>query len=759
MLGADAIYMGINKFNARNMAENFDIDSYINAIEYAHQRGIKVYLTLNTLLKTDEINEALDIVTKLYSKGLDAVIVQDIGLARLIHEIMPKLHLHASTQMSVYSLSQVRFLEKIGFKRVVLARELSLEEIEYICKNTNLEIEVFVHGALCVSLSGQCLLSSVIGNRSANRGECAQPCRMKYSLYDKTDKEIVRNKYLLSKKDIFGLEYLGKLLKAGVTSFKIEGRNKTPEYVYGVTRIYRKYMDNIINSYRSDYKIDDKDKFVLKQLFNRDGLDTGYLGGVRYKSSISLKSPKNTGVYIGKVIEKYKKFVKVEIEEDIDMHDGIEIYCSDNIVSNVITCIKDNKGNIINKGVKKGSVVYIGDFSGNIKKGDKIYRTTSSALNKNLRLANSSKQRKRKLNISISIKRDKNIKVYCDELTISYEIEHMPEDAKNRATSIIDLEKAFSKTQDTPFEFKIDNADLDENVFVPLSILNELRRGLIEKIKKYYTVDLDYNDIEKKKETILKKWEVTFETLKKTKYKEKRAEQDSLFIYKYNSQKDYLKEYSLKYGEFPKIIYFDVISFIKYKDEILKKYNTDTTQVYLYISNFTLKNLNKIIEDNLENYVISGVKGIMLGSFCHYELCKKLKDKYNIKLVADYTFNISNKYSANLFHNFDFDLIVPSVELSIEDIKELDEYFNISLNLDIITVMTSRYCILGSFIGRKDDKSRCTITCKDTYHLKDTHGANYYIICDNIDCVMRIVKYRKKEEYEKLSVNKRHAML
>ena len=200
MLGADAIYMGINKFNARNMAENFDIDSYINAIEYAHQRGIKVYLTLNTLLKTDEISEALDIVTKLYSKGLDAVIVQDIGLARLIHEIMPKLHLHASTQMSVYSLSQVRFLEKIGFKRVVLARELSLEEIEYICKNTNLEIEVFVHGALCVSLSGQCLLSSVIGNRSANRGECAQPCRMKYSLYDKTDKEIVKKTFHFAEK-------------------------------------------------------------------------------------------------------------------------------------------------------------------------------------------------------------------------------------------------------------------------------------------------------------------------------------------------------------------------------------------------------------------------------------------------------------------------------------------------------------------------------------------------------------------------------
>lgn len=168
--GADAVYMGVDKYNARAMAVNFGINEYIECIEYAHIRGIKVYLTLNTLMYDDEIKEALDIVLKLYSKGLDAVIIQDIGLGMLIHKLIPKLPLHASTQMSVYSLDQVKYLEGIGFKRVVLARELSVDEIEYICKNTNLEIEVFIHGALCVSVSGQCLLSSTIGNRSANRG-------------------------------------------------------------------------------------------------------------------------------------------------------------------------------------------------------------------------------------------------------------------------------------------------------------------------------------------------------------------------------------------------------------------------------------------------------------------------------------------------------------------------------------------------------------------------------------------------------------
>ena len=246
--GADAVYMGVDKYNARAMAVNFGINEYIECIEYAHIRGIKVYLTLNTLMYDDEIKEALDIVLKLYSKGLDAVIIQDIGLGMLIHKLIPKLPLHASTQMSVYSLDQVKYLEGIGFKRVVLARELSVDEIEYICKNTNLEIEVFIHGALCVSVSGQCLLSSTIGNRSANRGRCAQPCRMKYSLYNSKGKELISNSYILSKKDIFGLEYVNKLKEIGVTSLKIEGRNKNPEYVAGVTKNYRNAINNNINS-------------------------------------------------------------------------------------------------------------------------------------------------------------------------------------------------------------------------------------------------------------------------------------------------------------------------------------------------------------------------------------------------------------------------------------------------------------------------------------------------------------------------------
>ena len=186
--GANAVYMGLGKHNARVMAKNFTLESYIDCINYAHIRGVKVYLTLNTLVLDEEIKEALELLAKLYEVGLDAVLVQDIGLARLIHKVFPKLDLHASTQMSVYSLKQVEYLKTLGFKRVVLARELSLEEIKYITSNTDVEIEVFTHGALCVSVSGQCLMSLAIGTRSANRGACAQPCRMPYTLYKENEK-------------------------------------------------------------------------------------------------------------------------------------------------------------------------------------------------------------------------------------------------------------------------------------------------------------------------------------------------------------------------------------------------------------------------------------------------------------------------------------------------------------------------------------------------------------------------------------------
>ncbi|MEI3402056.1 MAG: peptidase U32 family protein [Clostridia bacterium] len=241
--GADAVYFGANTLSARAFASNFDDNDLEKAITYAKLRGVKTNLTLNTLIKNDELSKAIQLAQKAYNYGIDAIIVQDLGLARYLIKNFPDLAVHASTQLSVHNLDGVLKLQEMGFSRVVLSRELSLKEIEYICKNSNIEIEVFVHGALCISYSGQCLFSSMIGGRSGNRGKCAQPCRLPYELISSKD-SIIDKGYLLSPRDLCGLDFLPELSKIGVSCLKIEGRMKTPEYVATVTRIYRKYLDN-----------------------------------------------------------------------------------------------------------------------------------------------------------------------------------------------------------------------------------------------------------------------------------------------------------------------------------------------------------------------------------------------------------------------------------------------------------------------------------------------------------------------------------
>ena len=263
--GADSIYLGLDTFSARAFAENFSLSNLEKAIEYCKLRGVKTYLTLNTLIKNSEFNDALKLAKSAYEYGIDGIIVQDLGLALALIKNFKDLPIHGSTQMTVHNLNGALELEKLGFKRVVLSRELTINDIDYICKNTNLEIETFVHGALCISYSGQCLFSSMLGSRSGNRGKCAAPCRLPFDLIE-NDKKI-ESGYLLNTRDLCALEYIPKLIQAGVKCFKIEGRMKSSEYVATVTRIYRKYIDLAMS--KNEYKIDKQDLKELLQIFNR----------------------------------------------------------------------------------------------------------------------------------------------------------------------------------------------------------------------------------------------------------------------------------------------------------------------------------------------------------------------------------------------------------------------------------------------------------------------------------------------------------
>ncbi len=319
--GADAIYLGASSFSARASASNFSLDELKEVIDYAHIRNVKVHLALNTLIKNDEFCDAIFIAEKAYEFGIDAIIVQDLGLAVSLINSFPKLPIHASTQMSIHNLRGVKALERMGVKRVVLSRELSISEIEYICRNSNIEIETFVHGALCISYSGQCLFSSMVGGRSANRGKCAQACRLPYKLLQ--NNKIIDNGYLLSPRDLCGLDFLPALIESGVKSFKIEGRLKSPEYVATVTRIYRKYIDLYFSS--NPYEINEKDRKDLLQVFNRGNFSAGHLDKEPNLNLVFKEKQNNMGIYIGNVANYNSKkgHVTLNLNDKVALGDSI----------------------------------------------------------------------------------------------------------------------------------------------------------------------------------------------------------------------------------------------------------------------------------------------------------------------------------------------------------------------------------------------------------------------------------------------------
>lgn len=269
--GADAVYMGGTKFGARAYADNPETDRFIDGIRYAHRYGAKVYMTVNTLFKPNEIKELKEYIRPYYQSGVDAVLVQDLGALKVLRENYPDLQIHASTQMAVANVYSAGLLKEMGLTRVVPARELSLDEIRKIKEEVGIEVETFVHGALCYCYSGQCLMSSLIGGRSGNRGRCAQPCRLEYEVCGKSE---IRP--LLSLKDLCSIDILPQLAEAGIDSFKIEGRMKSPRYTAGVTEVWRKYIDLYYEKGPCGYRVDPKDKKMLSDLYDRGGSTEGY---------------------------------------------------------------------------------------------------------------------------------------------------------------------------------------------------------------------------------------------------------------------------------------------------------------------------------------------------------------------------------------------------------------------------------------------------------------------------------------------------
>ncbi len=361
--GAEAVYLGASNFNARAGAQNFKPEELKEAILYARKRGVDVHLTLNILLFNHELKEVLNLAKFAYECGISSLIVQDIGLAVELVKHFPDLPIHASTQMTVSNLDGVKLMEKLGLKRVVLARELSLKQIENIRKNTKMELECFGHGALCISYSGQCLFSSMVGQRSGNRGLCAGPCRLHYNLLKNGNN--IDSGYLLSPKDICTLQILPELMDLGIDSLKIEGRKKSYEYVCIVTKMYRKYLD-LAKDKTKKYQVEDDDLKQILQIYNRGGMGTGYFEN--RKNIVYPQKPNHLGIHIGNIksINPAKKQVTLNLKEKISMGDVIRIGENTSYISQIQN--ENTVGEI--KNIKE------------IKKNDKVYKIVAQLLNK-----------------------------------------------------------------------------------------------------------------------------------------------------------------------------------------------------------------------------------------------------------------------------------------------------------------------------------------------------------------------------------------
>lgn len=342
--GADAVYVGGSQFGARAYASNFSQEEMLEAIDYAHLRGSKVYLTVNTLMKNQEIeNQLYDYLLPFYERGLDAVIVQDFGAISYIRSAFPELPIHTSTQMTVTGVEGAKLMKELGATRVVTARELSLKEIQAIHEQVDIEIETFVHGALCYCYSGQCLLSSMLGGRSGNRGRCAQPCRLSYSVLDEKKKEILHDSYVLSPKDLCGIDLLPQMNQAGIYSLKIEGRMKQAQYAAGVVAIYRKYVDEYLGKKEHtnpDYMVTKADQKRISELGNRSGFTSRYFTAHNGKDMITFEKPNHQKSNEALQDEVKAKYVDVQstiaISGHLTLHKGenasFEVQCGNTSV-------------------------------------------------------------------------------------------------------------------------------------------------------------------------------------------------------------------------------------------------------------------------------------------------------------------------------------------------------------------------------------------------------------------------------------------
>lgn len=655
--GADAVYLAMKSFGARKFAKNFSKEEIIEAIKLCHLYGVRIYVTMNTLVKESEVEGFLEQVKYLHINGVDAIIMQDFGMISLVRKMYPNLEIHASTQANNSSLDTIKMFYEMGVKRVVVSRELTLEEIKQI--NFPIEIETFIHGALCICYSGNCLMSSMIGTRSGNRGECAGSCRLKYALKD--NDKTSPYEYLLSTKELNTSTKFSSLLNSNITSFKIEGRMKSAEYVGFITKFYRNIIDNKNINLKEETE-------KLKVLFNRK-----FTEGNLFKTDdlMNTKSPNHIGIEIGKVLEVTNKYIKIKLTKELNQEDGIRFNESN---SGMIVNFLYDKNMKLTNSVKANDIAYI-DNKVDLKRKDTIYKTIDKKLVDFLKKYDV-KKIPVKYKVIAKCGSNLSIKISDGENEIIKEGSTV-EKSKTSPITKERIEIQLKKLGNTPFITNNINIEMDNDIFISIGEINEIRRYLTTSL-----IDIRSNS---KKDVIEEK--VDFKNIE--------VKKESGMVATCYKETQLLKCLSMG---FIRIYVKDINLYEKYKNH---------KEVYYYVERNTFNISNDLVEKNLVS---------------EYLIPKK------DNIIGNYFLNIYNSYSAYYLLEKGFKNICLSVELDsneqIEIIKALKNKFKIDINPEILVYGRCENMIIkGNILNITNDKYR--------YSLLDLRKREFKVYFEN----------------------------
>jgi U32 family peptidase len=762
--GANAVYLGGKSFNARASAANFDMEELRRVVQYAHERETAVYVTVNILIADKEFPELFDYLYSLYEVGVDAVILQDIGVAELIQSTLPEIERHASTQMTINNTWGVRHIEKLGFQRVVLARETSGEEIKKISAKTALDIEVFVHGALCICYSGQCLMSSFIGGRSGNRGTCAQPCRLTYQLVNEKQTDLLAEAnlgdHLLSPRDLNFVEEIQELKDRGVYSLKVEGRMKRPEYVATVICIYRNALNHVLaeGAEGSTAKgVSEEEKTELLQIFNRD-FTQAYFREHPGAELMSYARPNNRGIRLGRITRTNENHLEIKLEAFLRPGDGIEIWTSRGREGITVGKIWMGKMEITEG--KPGETVQI-EFSGKARSGDRVFKTYDEVLMEKARQSfqEGREQRKRplKMRLSGSIGELLVLEAWDGERNIKVNSTTVAQQALKRPLTHEYAFQQLSRLGTTPFWLEELELEIEEGLMIPVSEINEMRRLVVEMLlneqsgKERVPRSVYDQRLREWKKRLIQEREETNKLVKHggTAKRSSAARRLTVAVSDLESV-----QAALKAGA--KRIAMGGERWRSRKGMNLKELEASIKLCHEHGAE-SIWRLPRILNEEQSTWwydTLLKVKTwsqrpvIMVSNLGELELLKAIDPEWPFE--TDFSFNVFNEASIAHLLREGAQVITLSPELERSQVEVLARWPQTEiLAFGDLEMMVSEYCPVGATLGGKKGE-KCSVPCvKEPHFLKDRLKYDFPIETD-LDCRMHLYNVKRLNLYKEL---------